>query len=232
MAEQLCPKCHKTITAADSAAFCPYCGEKLPVQESGLDLSLVHGESDPVKKHEMLEKLLAENPDSLEVAEEILYLGKLYLRGQKGLDFSVIKCYVLNVYLEPDEMKKDRREALRREIFSHPDLDRCLRLTQNKDAFLRRYLQHISGEFIDLFLKGSTRHMRSFFGFVNQSKAPKYLAAPVVKMMLNMQRDETLTQEQRQLLMQSLYAAFASKLGDTQSLDEQMKTYGVTLEAK
>ncbi len=230
MADMLCPKCRRPIDAAQQAAFCPFCGERLPVK-GGPDLSAVRGEADPVKKHELLEMLILEHPDSLEVAEEILYLGRLYLRGGKGLDYAVIKCYVLNVYLEPAEMRKDRREALRQEIFNHPDLDRCLSLAEDKDAFLRRYLERLAQDYISLFLKGSTKHMRSFFGYTNYDKAPKYLAPPAAAMMLNMQRDETLTQAQRALLTQALYEAFAREMnGETRYLDELLQTYNIAVE--
>lgn len=230
MADMLCPKCRQPIGAAQQAAFCPFCGERLPVK-GGPDLSAVRGEADPVKKHDLLLKLLLENPDSLEVAEEILYLGRLYQRGKKGLDYSVIKCYMLNVYLEPAEMQKDRREALRQEIFRHPDLDRCLSLVEDKEAFLRRYLEHLAQEFIRLFLKGSTKYMRSFFGYTNLAKAPKYLAQPTAGMMRSMLRDETLTEAQRALLTQALYAAFAREMnGETRYLDELLQTYNLAVE--
>lgn len=228
MVEITCQKCHKTISAAESAAFCPYCGERLSA--GGLDLSAVRNEPDPVKKHDMLLKLIAQHPDSLEVAEEILYLGRLYERSKRKLDFSVIKCYVLNIYLEPETISADKREALRAEIFSHPDLDRCLTLSEDKDAFLSRYLEHISEEFVRLFLKGSSRYMRSIFGFTQTSKAPKYLALPATKMLKNMQRDESLTDAQRALLTRAFYTAFARQAdGETQYLDQELKQRGISI---
>jgi hypothetical protein len=228
MVEITCQKCHKTISAAESAAFCPYCGERLSPE--GMDLSAVRNEPDPVKKHGMLLKLKAQHPDSLEVAEEILYLGRLYERSKRNLDFSVIKCYVLNIYLEPETMSANKREALRAEIFSHPDLDRCLELSENKDAFLSRYLEHISEEFVRLFLKGSSRYMRSFFGFTQTSKAPKYLALPATKMLKNMQLDESLTDAQRTLLTRAFYTAFARQAdGETRYLDQELMQRGISI---
>jgi hypothetical protein len=227
MADMICPQCHRPVGAED-AAFCPFCGEKL--RKGGPDLSVVRGEPDPVKKHEMLLALMAQHPDSLEVAEEILYLGRLYDRSRKGLDFSVIKCYVFNVYLDPDEMKPERREALRAEIFDHPDLSRCLELSGDREVFLRRYLLRIAEEFVRLFLKGSTRYMRSIFGFTNEGKAPKYLALPVARMLRAMQRDESLTGERKTLLMQALYCAFQTQLGgETRYLDELLTTYQIAV---
>lgn len=230
MTEILCPQCHQAIGAAD-AAFCPFCGEKL--RQTGPDLKPVLHEPDPVKRHDGLVALQAQYPESLEVAEEILLLGRLYERGRKGVDFTIIKSYILNVYLEPNLLKKSQSAALRQEIFHHPDLDRCLQLADDKDAFLRRYLTRLSEEYIRLFLKGSSQHMRSIFGYVNERKAPKYLATPAAQMLLNMQRDDTLTDEQRRLLMQAFYAAFDRLLaGETQYLDDLMKKYSLSVETQ
>ena len=228
MVEILCPHCHKSIGAAEDAAFCPFCGERL--KTDGPDLTAVQNESNPVKKHEMLLAQLQQHPDSLAVAEEILLLGRLYDRGKKGLDFSVIKCYVLNVYLDPEEMKPDQREALRREIFDHPDLSRCLKLADDPDAFLRRYLRRISEEFIRLFLQGSSKHMRMFFGFTNEAKAPKNLAVPAARILKAMQNDATLTDAQKTVLMQAFYTAFQTRLdGETRWLDELLTTAQITI---
>ena len=231
MAEVQCRNCHKTIKEADTVVFCPFCGERLSA--GGPDLKEARQEQDPVKKHEMLLKLREQYPESLEVAEEILYLGRLYDRGKKGLDFSVIKCYVLNVYLDPKAIKRDRREELRKEIFNHPDLDRCLALAEDKDVFLRRYLERISEEFVRLFLKGSTLHMHSFFGFINTSKAPKHLAVPAARMIADMLHDEGLTEEQRKMLAQAFYAAFARQLeGNTQYLDAELARAQISLDSQ
>ena len=229
MAEITCPQCQKVISAGEQAAFCPFCGAKLAA--SGVDLSAALAETDPAKKYERLLALQAEHPDNLEVAEELLYMGRLYERGKRGVDFSIIKCYVLNVYLEPDALKKEKREALRHEIFHHPDLDNCLRLCDDQAVFLQRYLERLSEEFIRLFLKGSSQYMRSFFGYVNQSKAPKYLALPAAGMLRAMQQDETLTEEQQALLMRAFYTAFARQLhGETGYLDEAMAQYNLRLD--
>lgn len=229
MAEMRCPKCNKTIGAAEEAAFCPFCGAKLP--RDGLDFSAVFNEPDPVKKHEKLLALRQQHPDNPDVAEELLHLGRLYERGRKGVDFSIIKCYVLNVYLEPDALRKSMREALRHEIFHHPDLDNTLALSGDRTIAMRRYLTRLSEDFVRLFLKGSSRHMHSLFGYVNTSKAPKHLALPAARMLSAMRRDETLDEEQRKLLMQSFYAAFSSQMnGETQYLDELLSKYNIPIE--
>ena len=228
MPEKLCPNCHKEIGAAD-AAFCPFCGEKLTT--SGPNLSAVLQEPNPVKKHDALLALRAQYPDNLEIAEEILHLGRLYDRDKKGMDFSIIKCFILNVYLEPDALKKPKREEMRREIFSHPDLDACLAIAENKEEFLYRYLKRLSEDFIRLFLQGSSRYMHQIFGFSNSAKAPKYLAQPAAKMLLEMKRDDTLDDTRRTLLMRAFYAAFASRLNnETKYLDEILQKFDLPVQ--
>lgn len=230
MSEQSCPKCHKPIAAGEKAAFCPFCGEKL---RTGLDIAAVIAEPDPAKKHDRLLALQSEHPGSLEIAEEMLHLGRLYERGRRGVDFSVIKCFVLNVYLEPETMRKEQCEALRREIFNHPDLDRCLELADDPDGFLRRYLTRLSEDFIRLFLKGSTRHMHVILGFANEGKAPKYLAQPAAQMMSNIRADGALTAAQRGMLAKAFYAAFARLMdGETRYLDELLKKYDLNIDAE
>lgn len=231
MADYLCPNCHQAISGAATAAFCPHCGEKL--HKSGPELAAVRDEEDPVKKHDMLLALQKEYPDNLEIAEEILLLGRLYERGQKGVDFSIIKSFVLNVYLEPGTLQKSKREALRHEIFHHPDLDRCLALSDDQELVLRSYLTRLSEEFIRLFLKGSSRYMHSLFGFTNTGKASKYLAAPAAQMLMAMQHDDTLDNRQQTLLMQSFYAAFARQLnGETKFLDELIEKHKLPIETQ
>jgi hypothetical protein len=231
MADTLCPKCHKVISAADGAAFCPYCGEKMSA--AGPDLADLANEPNPVKRHERLLAFREQYPESLEVAEELLMLGRLYERGKRGLDFSIIKSYVLNVYLEPDTLRKDKREALQREIFNHPDLDVCLSLCEDGDLFLRRYLTRLSEDFIRLFLKGSTVHMHAIFGYMNAGKAPKHLALPAAGMLRAMRADGELTDAQRKLLMQAFYAAFARQMdGETRYLDELLQKYNLTLDVQ
>ena len=227
MAELLCPQCHMPVAPQASAAFCPYCGARLVAD--GPDLTKVFAEPDPAKKHALLLSLREQYPGSLEVAEELLLLGRLYERGKKGADFSIIKCYVLNVYLEPETMRHQQREALRHEIFHHPDLELCLSLCEDQDAFLRRYLTRLSEEFIRLFLRGSSRHMHTVLGFTNEGKAAKYLASPAAAMLKAMGEDDNLSPAQRALLTQAFYAAFARQLGgETQYLDELLNKYNIT----
>lgn len=238
MSELQCPHCGRKLAIDNGAAFCPFCGGALaqarpiPEQDAVRELlAKVEAQADPVKKYDLLIKAQGQYPDSLAIAEELLFLGKLHERNAKMLDFSVIKCYLLMIYLEPDTIPPAKLDAMRRELFNHPALDRCLALSEDQSAFLNRYLTRLSSQFIDLFLYGSSRYMRRYFGLGLDSRAPKLLAAPTARMLAAIQRDMELTEEQRTLLMHALHAAFSTRLsGDTQWLQKDMAELGVTME--
>ena len=88
-----CPRCGKTLEVA-GAAFCPHCGSPVaaaqaaPVPEGALALlEKAERQADPVKKHKLLLEAQAQYPDCLEVAQELLFLGRLHERSPKKLDF-------------------------------------------------------------------------------------------------------------------------------------------------
>ena len=238
MSEIHCPKCGRAVAAETGAAFCPFCGGPISHTEAKPDSSEVQAllaraadTDDPVKKHKLLIQAQEAAPDSLAVAEELLFLGRLYQRDSHTLDFSVIKCYLLNPYLEPDSVSSDKRGAMRRELFGGPELERCLALSDDPAAFMIRYLTRLSTQYIDLFLHGSSRYMRRFFGFSLDSRAPKLLAIPAARMLAAMRDDAALTAEQRSTLMHAFFAAFSDRLnGDTQWLKQEMATLNVMLD--
>ena len=117
-----------------------------------------------VKKHKLLLEAQEQYPDCLEVAQELLFLGRLYERSPRKLDFSVIKCHLLHFYLTPDDFSAAQQQQMRTELFEHPDLRRCQELAPDADAFTRKYLERLSRDFINVFLRGSNRYMHSFFG--------------------------------------------------------------------
>ena len=237
MSEILCPTCGKNVAQAEGAAFCPYCGGALAkaVQPPEADavralLDQAAAMENPKKKHALLAQAMERHPDSLAIAEELLFLGRLYERSARQLDFSVIKSYLLMLYLEPETLTPEEIATMRASIFTHPDLARCLRLAADPNAFLDQYLTKLCTQFIELFLRGSSRYMRRFFGMGLESRAPKYLAAPAGYMLAAMQQDAQLTQEQRMLLMRAFHKAFATQLGgDTQWLAQEMQTRGVVM---
>ena len=237
MKETLCPQCGRTLTVDAAAAFCPFCGGALtgdaPAQESAAvreALQAAERELDPQRKHALLTRAQAEHPESLAIAEELLHLGRLQERSARAVDFTVIKSYLLNLYLEPQSLTPEQYAAMHRELFDHPDLQRCLALSADRAAFLNRYLTRLSTQFVELFLRGSSHYMRRFFGFAMESRAPKLLASPAARMLAAMRDDPDLTAEQRSLLMHAFYTAFSTQMsGETQWLMEAMAQLGVVL---
>ena len=235
----VCPRCGKAAQLAD-AAFCPHCGASMnavrsaPVPEGAQALlEQAEGLTDPVKKHDLLLKAQAQYPDCLEVAQALLYLGRLYERSPKKLDYSIIKCYLLQMYLAPEELSAEQYRRMHEELFDHPDLKRCQELAPDADAFTRSYLERLSRDFIGLFLRGSNRYMHSFFGFKLDNRTAKLLASPVSYMMGGIHGDTDLSFEQRTMLYDALYRAFLLETGnDPQWIDKLLGEAHLPVPAK
>lgn len=233
-----CMMCHRKLPVAD-AAFCPYCGAAVQTQKREVPetvrqlLSALEKQKDPVKKHAMLLEAEKEYPDSLEIAEEILFLGRLYERSAKKLDYSVIKSYLLHMYLTPENFSPERRTEMREELFHHPHLMRCLALSEDETAFLRRYLGRLSTEFITIFLLSSTYYTRSFFGFRLDTRMGRVLAEPACTMLCAIRADEALDMQQRELLYHAFYRAFVTETGgESRWVDELLEKRNLPVPAR
>lgn len=236
---RICPACQKPAIV-EGATFCPYCGQPLdapqrqPLQKGALDaITKASQAKDPKAKLSILTNAQKEYPDCLEIAEELLFLGRLYERDAKNADYSVIKCYLFQLYLTPEDFSDAKAEAMRTEFFSHPQLLRCLALAADPNLFTQRYLMRLAGEFIELFLRGSNIYMRSIFGFTMGSKAPQLLAAPAGNILLNIHSDLALPQDQRHTLYTAFYNAFDRQMsGETSWLDELLAKDGCPIPQK
>ena len=227
-----CPVCHKELPAAD-LAFCPYCGsalhrqvEETPAEVRAL-LQKVEDAEDPVKKHKLLMEGREKYPDCLPIETEILFLGRLHERNPKKFDLSVIKCYLWHFYLTPGEFTEEKADAMRAELVAGEQLQRCLALAQDPDAYMRKYLERLAKEFIDLFLRGSNRYNRSLFGFKMESRYSKFLASPAANVMAHIYSDEKLEGNMRITCYDAFYRAFEADLRDTQFLDGHLEEMGL-----
>lgn len=237
MAGLVCPRCHRAAQTAE-AAFCAYCGapirlpKELPAELEAL-LKRIGDTQDPVEKHRLIEDGILRYPESLELAEEKLYLGRLYERSPRKVDFSVIKCYVWHMYLTPNEFDESRKDEMRREILSHPDLERCLALAEDRELYMRRYLERLAQDFISLFLKGSSRYNGSFFGIKLGGRMGKLLAEPTARIMHNIHEDSALTSQQRETMYEAFYRAFLTETGhESRWLDECLTRMELPVPAK
>lgn len=241
MDQNLCPSCGKTIERQTGAAFCPFCGGSLASKapdatepQAVRDLLAETADmTDLRKKHQLLLEAEKEYPGSLAIAQELLYMGRLYERNRGNADFSIIKCFLLNLYLTPEHLPKKRQEEMRTELFSHPQLLKCMELSDDPEGFLREYLLRMSHEFITLFVRGDSRYSQRIFGFSLGGNPAKLFSTPAAKILLAMRQDNHLTPQQRDVLMRQFYTAFAQDVsGETKWLDEKLNTAGVTMTGK
>lgn len=225
----VCPACGRKMQV-EGAAFCPYCGAALPHDKTQLPkgaaqaLSEADKLSDPVKKRALLLQAERDYPDCLEIAEALLFLGRLHERSSRALDYSVIKCYLWQLFLTPEDFSDERKQAMRTEFFHHPQLERCQQLAPDADAYTRRYLKRLACEFISLFLKGSSHYTRSFFGFRFDNRMSRVLAHPAAQILAAIRQDLQLEAHERLMLSEAFYSAFLTETGgEPQWIDEALQ---------
>ena len=228
MQTNTCSKCLKEISI-ENIMFCPFCGSELinnnedkASQEVIQEIAKCEKIENPVKKHKKLMELRSIFPNTLEIERAILFFGRLHERSAKKIDFSVIKCYLLQMYLTPEEFTENQKIEMQDELFNSPQLQHCLSLTNSKEQFFNDYLQELSKRYIELFLLSSSKYMPTFFGFSSKSKAPLNLAIPVGVMYKEILLSTTINEQQKMQLYKALYAGFKQVLGDTTYLDEQI----------
>lgn len=227
-----CPHCGRRTV--EGAAFCPFCGAALPKRSSALSpegealLGQAGKTSDPVEKHRLLLRARALCPDCLEVEEALLFLGRLYERNPRKMDFSVIKCYLWHMYLTPGDFSPEKREAMRQELLHDPQLERCQELSGDAARYFLSYLERLAGEFVSLFLLGSNRYTNAFLGFRLDPRMDKVLASPVASMLQNIWNDGRLEDGERDALSGALYRAFLAQTGGNAAwVDARLKELGL-----
>lgn len=228
----VCPVCGRKAQIAD-AAFCVYCGAAMQQVSKPVpaDIQSILAQADkltdPVKKHRLLTQAEQTYPDSLEIAEALLFLGRLHERDSRKLDYSVIKCYLWHMYLTPERFSEEQCSSMRTELFEHPQLQRCMALAPDADAYLRRYLQKLAAEFVHLFLKGSSHYTRSFFGFKLDGRMARVLAEPAADILCCIREDEALTAPRRAVAYDAFYRAFLAETGgEAKWIDELLNQRG------
>ncbi len=180
-------------------------------------------ESDPVKRYALLKKAEEAAPEDLRVQKALLLHGRFHERDRRKVDFSVIKCYLLHAFEVPEEHTHAQREQMVRELFEEERLQKAMALAGDPQAFLKEYLTALSGEYIRLFLKGSSRYMKPIFGFAPVGKPQRLLAEPVADMIERMLSEPLLTGPRQELLSRAFYAGFAQEFqGETLFLEEAL----------
>ena len=147
----ICRQCGKTIEN-EEAAFCPYCGTKLAAEKAP---ETVNEEAEkwirkarainsyPEKKKILLKGLEA-CPGDRDIEWELLYIGEEGPKKGWALDFSIIKCWVLELYRKPGEFSEEKRNSMRSQLFEAPQLVSCLQKFEDPKQKQQEYLLRLA----------------------------------------------------------------------------------------
>ncbi len=217
-----CGSCGKQIEG-EGVAFCPYCGAKLaagsapetrnPEAEKWVSKALAAA-SYPERKKILLKGLEA-CPGSREIEWELLFIGEPEKNKvwSKGIDYSIIKSWILEIYRTPEEFPDEKRERMHAQLYDAPELARIMNRFEHPEEKQQEYLQRLCREYVELFLEGSNLIMGNLFGFRIERNKEKRLAAPVAQMIGRIRADEKLLPEQREQLWKALYQAYGTRTG-------------------
>ena len=140
-----------------------------------------------------------------------------------AMDFSIIKCYILEIYRTPEYFNAERRDRMRAQLFDDPQLLETCALFDDPQQMQREYLQRICREYLEIFLEGNNEIMGNWFGIRLERNKDKKLAVPIAKMIREVKKDGKLLPEQQEELVQCLVQAYAGKTGGkTEHLDALM----------
>jgi len=224
-----CKHCGKTIEET-GISFCPFCGVRIeerkekPDAEAETWIRKAMAVTSFPKRKEILEEGLRACPDSREIRWELLFIGEKDPKPPKGrMDFSIIKCSLLQMYRFPDDYPEEKKETMRAQLFTDPKLLSTLQLFEDQEAKHREYLERICEEYIEVFMEDDNRLMNNFLGFRLSKNKEKLLAAPCADIIGRIRTDTGLTGEQRALLADMFYRAFSVRMGgNTEYLDAEL----------
>lgn len=226
----ICGQCGKTIEG-EGIAFCPYCGAKLQAPEAQEPVNpeaekwiqkAMSVSSYPERKRILLKGLEA-CPGSREIEWELLFVGEEGSRRGKTLDFSIIRCWVLDIYRKPGQFSAAKRDELRAWLFDAPKLQACLNRFEDPEKKQQEYLLRLCREYISIFLEGDSQVMGNLFGFTLSKNKEKRLAEPAAQIIAAIQKDEELSPQQREQLRKAFYQAYSlNNDGKTEYLDAQL----------
>lgn len=225
-----CIQCGKEVEG-EGMAFCPYCGAKLPEAAGPNEPRDAEAErwirealavtAFPERKKILLRGLNA-LPDSRDIKWELLFVGEEEKKKRTfALDFSIIKCFILEIYRTPGSFSEDRRNHMRAGLFDDPQLQETCALFSDPEEKQREYIRRLCREYIEIFLEGNNQIMGNWFGLRLERNKDRKLAVPVADMVRRMRKDEKLSPQQREQLVQAMVQAYAGKTGgNTGYLDE------------
>ena len=186
-------------------------------------LMLANSESDPVFRHKLLLRARDINPDDLAVHRALLMLGSLHEIQPNSVDFSKIKCFLIDVFENPEKYNEKEIKNKALEMFYDSQLKLCLKLASDSDVFMREYLEDLFQEYIRIFLAGDSSKVPSLFGLRPRHSIGKYLARPMANIIRNMMSCPYYSLSEQQLSSGQFYRACYRYLsGDMKWLHEEL----------
>lgn len=227
----ICNQCGRTIEG-EGVAFCPYCGAKL--EKAAAPAESVNPEAEkwirksqevssyPERK-KILQKGLEACPGNRDIEWELLFVGEEGPKNSRTLDFSIIRCWVLDIYRKPGEFSANKRDDMRAWLFDAPQLKACLEKFEDPEKKQQEYLLRLCREYISIFLEGDNQIMGNLFGFMLGRNKEKRLAVPAGQIIAAMKKDEKLSPQQREQLWKAFYQAYSLAMdGKTEYLDAEL----------
>lgn len=235
MLEMRCPACGGTMQVEEGRLLraCPYCGKEL-IQEKAKPVWQVPGPgelekklekiSDPKKKYKLIQEALAKDPDDFFANRALLYHGRLhegiFQRGGK-LDYSILKCYLFNIFEKPESYSDEELDAKYEELLRGAQLKKVLSLCEAPDVFMREYFRFLSLQYVDLFIRGETKNSTYAFGFRRPMESvAKMCAVPVSRMLDTIRTTPHLdrNEAEREMLLSGVRGAFEALFPGRSSL--------------
>ena len=234
MLEMKCPQCGGTMQVEEGRFLraCPYCGAPLerggeaPAWEipgpSELETRL-EKEQNPKKKYKLIQQALERDPDDFCANRALLYHGRLHeglMRSRGGPDYSIIKCYLLNIFEAPEKYSESELDEKYEELLRGAQLKKVLSLCGDEELFMRDYLNHLCMQYVELFIRGETRNSTLAFGIRRTlDSTAKLCAVPVRKMLETLRVTPRLNgnENERAMLLGSIRASYEALFPGKQS---------------
>ena len=224
MLEIKCPACGGTMRLEEGRLLraCPYCGAELSRETaargweipgpSELEKKLAK-ENNPKKKYKLILAALEKDPNDFGANRALLYHGRLHedCITRRGIDYSVVKCYLFNVFESPEKYTDEELDAKYAELLEGEQLKKVLSLCGDADVFFRDYIRCLAAQYVDLFIRGESRNSTVMFGFRRSlDSTAKLCAEPVKKMLRTIAQSARLDgrEETRALLAASVRAGY------------------------
>lgn len=215
-----CPVCGGAMEAraleGQTVYACPACAARQGIasaekKPSALQEKLAK-ERKPKVKYAIIQEALKANPDDFDANRALLYHGRLHepMRG-RGLDFSIVKCHLLSIFHTPEKYSAREMAEKAEELLRGEQLQKTMALSGDGEAFFAEYIEKLSAEYVDMFIRSDSRYANMAFGFArSKDSLAKTCAEPVRRMLENIRESALLDENQRMLLLRAVRQGYTS----------------------